>query len=707
MGYHLYNMTIFAGLIVALFPSLSVGTLVGEYRDAKEAMERGFGLIPAFQQVLVGEESPEPLDLHWVVSVYNRAIDREPHNPWYHFALGEAYRLGGSSEADRYYLLSLRKVSGRGGHLLLIELFENRGLDSWADDLRQKLLELKLDSGASSLPLLSSHFRDRGTKYVKEGDLIRGRRALEFAQELDPFQFENHLSLLKLSIRERKWGRAMGAAISMVTALRGFQNQSAVLSLLLLQLSLAVPLGLVVGFWGIFFRLIPSMQHLVFENIPTRVPLLPRVVGSWAVLAAPLLLGLPVYLFTLFAIALVWTLLSRRERALVSLLLLSLIVSPLISRAYYLLRSPRDFETQSHLLSLVQLSPWESGLEKRLASQASQSGDFASNFSLGLLRKRRGDFSGAKKAYEAALLVSPRNSLVHNNLGNVYFATGDYAKATELYEKAINEDPKKTIPHYNLAQVYLKTLRFREQTAELEKASELNFGLVRSLTDRASEHFNRAVADETLSTKLLWQMVFRQFWKWESLRNSPFRDISFSAAGFLVLALLLSRFATRREFGLRCALCGRPICPRCRGTFGESWVCPSCEWRVSGTQSEDIQKRFMEKITRRAAILARVEGGVLSFLYPGTGHFFSGAFGRGLFFSLFASLVVSRLFLIDLAQAKPPILTPWSLDSGQTLLVGILGLIWVWSLVSLLRRKETLWPSKETWSTSKSQTSSS
>lgn len=321
--------------------------------------------------------------------------------------------------------------------------------------------------------------------------------------------------------------------------------------------------------------------------------------------------------------------------------------------------------------------------------------DFDLNFALGLLKKRRGDFLQAKEAYEAALLLDPTSSLVHNNLGNVYFATEDHEKAIEMYERAAQLDPQSGMPHYNLAQVYQRTLRFKEATAERKKASELDFQLVRSSAEIATEHFNRAVVDGVLSPQFLWQEVFHQLWRWEDLKRSPLRGLSISAAISLLSLLLLSKFLKKGELGSRCTLCGRPICVSCRGSFKEKPVCYACEWRISGAKSENIRSSLVEAIPRHSGILARVEAGILNILYPGTGHLFLGAVGRGIFYAFVASLLISHLFLINLAQGRSLVTSLGGLSSGKLVLLGILGLTWIWSLISVSRRKERPWPSRE------------
>lgn len=660
-------------------------------------MEEDFSLVPSFQNTAGEDSDIESIDLPRVISLCSSAVRKDPNSPFLSFALGEGHRLkGDSSEADRHYELALEKTRGLGEHLLLIELFEERGLDLWMEKAKEQLVELKLDMGITSLPLLSAHFRKKGLDFLKEGDEERARAAFMFARRLDPSRIENYLPLLRLNIGERKLREALEIATSMVPCLTDLHNQSVIFSSVFLLLCLAIPLALAAGIWGFVFRHIPPIQHRVFECLPNRLPSTPRAVTAWTIIALPFLWGFPVFLLTLSVIALVWVLFSRRERLLVLLLLLILVASPLLLTAFDLLRTPVDPASQLYLLSQVQKSGWERELEERLAALLEERGeDFDLSFALGLLRKRRGDFALAKEAYEAALLLDPGSSVVHNNLGNVYFATGDYEKAAETYTRANQLDPESAVAHYNLAQVYREILKFRESTDELAEASRLDFHLVRTSTETSSDHFNRAVVDAVLPPLFFWRKIFRQPWRWEALTRSPFRNLSLSAAVWFFVLILLGSCVKGRELGQRCSLCGRPICVKCREKFEQQPVCPFCEWKVSAAKSENVQERLVMAIPRRSGILARVEAGILGLIYPGTGHLFLGAVGRGIFFSLLASLLVSHLFLVDLALGRPPLSSLGNLSPHKTLLMVILGLTWIWSMISVFRRKERPWLLRE------------
>ncbi len=64
-----------------------------------------------------------------------------------------------------------------------------------------------------------------------------------------------------------------------------------------------------------------------------------------------------------------------------------------------------------------------------------------------------GEEADARKRWERALELDPKNPAAFNNLANSYGQTGPAAKAFELYSKAIEMNPRQAIYHHNLGSV--------------------------------------------------------------------------------------------------------------------------------------------------------------------------------------------------------------------------------------------------------------
>ena len=69
---------------------------------------------------------------------------------------------------------------------------------------------------------------------------------------------------------------------------------------------------------------------------------------------------------------------------------------------------------------------------------------------LGLANQQMFILSEAKKDYETALKLDPKNPDVLNNLATIYYASKDYAYAERFYRRALKLEPKSAIIYKNL-----------------------------------------------------------------------------------------------------------------------------------------------------------------------------------------------------------------------------------------------------------------
>lgn len=76
-----------------------------------------------------------------------------------------------------------------------------------------------------------------------------------------------------------------------------------------------------------------------------------------------------------------------------------------------------------------------------------------------------GDAEGARKAYEAALLLDARYAEALTETGSLAFAAGDLATALSRFRAAIAADPGYALAHYNLGYASRKAGAFRDAAA--------------------------------------------------------------------------------------------------------------------------------------------------------------------------------------------------------------------------------------------------
>ena len=74
---------------------------------------------------------------------------------------------------------------------------------------------------------------------------------------------------------------------------------------------------------------------------------------------------------------------------------------------------------------------------------------------LGLRYKQVGDYQGAKEAWEYVSILSPKNIVSFNNLGDLYhYHLQEYPLAEKNFLQAIKNDPKYTLSYINLHDLY-------------------------------------------------------------------------------------------------------------------------------------------------------------------------------------------------------------------------------------------------------------
>ncbi|MCA3015928.1 MAG: tetratricopeptide repeat protein [Myxococcaceae bacterium] len=137
--------------------------------------------------------------------------------------------------------------------------------------------------------------------------------------------------------------------------------------------------------------------------------------------------------------------------------------------------------------------------------------DAEAHYNLGVVLLREGNASGAVKAFERALAISPRHAQALNNLGVAFDALADPKRALDAFRRATQADPTFAEAFFNLGMSCLKLDRPAEGTKAFERALKLEpsssgpyvqlgtLYLKQGKRDRAVEAFKKALeAADTL-----------------------------------------------------------------------------------------------------------------------------------------------------------------------------------------------------------------
>lgn len=93
-------------------------------------------------------------------------------------------------------------------------------------------------------------------------------------------------------------------------------------------------------------------------------------------------------------------------------------------------------------------------IQKARATLREDPKNFESRFSLAFAKQTVGDYQGALKEYRRALTLSPENTLVMNNMAEIYKRLKEFTKAEELYQRMIAIAPGEVATYLNLADLY-------------------------------------------------------------------------------------------------------------------------------------------------------------------------------------------------------------------------------------------------------------
>jgi len=93
-------------------------------------------------------------------------------------------------------------------------------------------------------------------------------------------------------------------------------------------------------------------------------------------------------------------------------------------------------------------------------------------FTRGVELQQKGDWEGARQAYETALRLAPQRVDVLSNLGLVYSQMGQPGRAVKCFLGALKIDPKQYAVRFNLGIAYMRADRYELAQQELSRVVE-------------------------------------------------------------------------------------------------------------------------------------------------------------------------------------------------------------------------------------------
>lgn len=343
--------------------------------------------------------------------------------------------------------------------------------------------------------------------------------------------------------------------------------------------------------------------------------------------------------------------LKRRDRVVVYLYLLFLLVLPLVFKASTIFLSVPSSDT---IKAIVYVN--ESKDNRYALSVLRNADDEISLFSYALALKREGYYDEAIELYNRLIAERP-DPRYYNNLANCYVAKNDMETAKQLYEQAIQIKPLVSA-YYNLSQVSARTLDFvkREEyflTAQrLDRDSVSQFYAIFSLTP------NRFVVDEVLSISTLWKYSMNRVNGTSTMGLSTISPSTISLIAIIFGIIFYVSNMRIKHRARRCKKCGAILCNKCaRGLLWGS-MCSKCYRSLVKIHEIDTKERiariqalYKYQVKRRRIL------SLFSFILSGSAPIYAGETLKGLLFLwpflfLLFSFLISRIFVIGMPQSS-------------------------------------------------------
>lgn len=568
-------------------------------------------------------------------------------------------------------------------------------------DELEKIYQYKLDQGIKNLSVFSSFLLRSSRNYLDQGEIEKAVECAEYAQLLAPSYPPNYTHLGKVY-----WAQNRFRFFSMVTgwidsfsatfnnypfAVFGLAN---FLLFFLLSFLFAITVFSVTSVYKYFKLFIHDLHHL----LPFKFPLTLLILWGIVVFSLPFFFHWSIFLICFFWLSLLFIYHSKREQQIAIIFVFFLLLSPFIIKLIsgFVVTSYSGVFSQ---LYQVNEEAWDRETEQELIKwTAKYPNDVDALFSLGLLKKREGDYEEAKRYYEKILGIDPAYHRALCNLGNVLLATKKVDLAIESYNQSIEIYPASVESYYNLSRAYLlNNYMFEESNENFNKAKKLGADRVDYYSRIYSNNMNRIVIDETIPLSVFWEKTFEPTEE-KKLFNSSlwdrfFRGIPFTyrySVLFIFLLFVCLLFINHHEcdFSVGCEYCGSAVCGKCRRLVYEDNFCKKCAsiFRSRGDQSittREKEKKVMqiERFQKRYIIIGRI----LSILFPGAGHLWAG-------YPLKGSAMIFLFFflLLKLAYWDGIIMNPWLMSharsyGGITIVASMVLILYLYSILDFNR----------------------
>jgi tetratricopeptide (TPR) repeat protein len=545
-----------------------------------------------------------------------------------------------------------------------------RGVSFGKEELDQ-LYQLKLDKGIRNIPLLSfalirESMQARNNRDADQS-MLMATYSIKFSPDLPQPHFELAKSLWHQNpfqlqkILSEVWKGMVIQFHYYPRSLQFFYN-------LFYILSNAILMAFIIFGIVVMVKYIPLYLYEIRKNMTQEISRL--LINSLKILFLfiPFFFRLDILWAIFFWSVLLWGYVTKKEKQFVLVFLIVLVYLP------FFLRSSSSFldGASSDIIfemNLTNHENWGRPNEEKLQTWLlTHPNDPEVLFSLGLAKKRRGDYPMAEDFYRKAIQQDPKFSEAFSNLGNVYLAQKLTSLAIASYQQATDLNPNRGSYFFNLSRAYSQeTFLSRKTDQAIQRARQLDPNLVDYYTNidtpNRTPNLNRLVIDEVLTPQRLWNrfldqyigregFLFRLFKAW--FEKIPSRIPFLAPILFLGYLIGMARFSRAKRFLTRCPMCGSPTYRFYLGTSDQEFICSNC-YRIF-IQKEKLHPKMVEKKfiqVRQFQMNNHLISRFLSFFFIGFGYLWKEQVLKGLFFLFIFFIFILRFIYWNGAISSP------------------------------------------------------
>ncbi len=548
----------------------------------------------------------------------------------------------------------------------------------------------------ASLPVEARLFYRRGLMARQAGQHEEALLDVRGAAELDPAFVGPHLTLASWMLM-RDPSQALQEYGSALACLRqDFGLQLSMAANLFILLFRALFIGLTITAMYVIWSRRHELLHPLREMFQRFGAVAGAHAWSYAVLLMPFVAGFGLTLPALGMLGFLWPVARVRERALFVTLTAFALATPLalgvLERfALPMYEEAGPFFGVPTLENATLAPPGQQRLERIAAANPDNP---LVQFGLAWVARRGGDLAVSERAYRRTLELWPADSRALNNLGNVLAMQGREPEALKAYEQSVAADPASAAPLFNASQIHTQRFEYAQASEALNRASALNFELVKRYQGQATSDGLLPLADVWLSPSLFWKALRQAPTPRElhgSLPTGLRESREASGWGFAAWSLVLAAaglawgVAQARRLPLRtCSNCGTVVCRRCAARRREHALCPSCATVEEQAETQEFARvllmRHRHAIGRRERLLRTG----LAALLPGYGIVSHRHVFRPVFLVSASVLMTELLLGATLPFSLEPRLTLPGQEVPAALLIGGIAFVYLSSLLGYL-----------------------